>query len=85
MMAKFDSVHGLFKYVKKESFMLDYGGINPKGGFNHRFCGTDTNGVHVKELTENDKRVIADGLDGFIVDCLVVRDGIRKELENKIK
>lgn len=82
MMAKFDSVHGMFSYIKKQGFMYDYTTINPKGGFNHRFCGTGTNGVSGAELTKGDKRAIADGLDLFIRDCQSVRDKIREELKN---
>ena len=74
-MSKFNDIHGLFKYVKKQNFMFDYSDIKPTAGFNHRFSG-QLIGDKVAELTDEDNHVVAIALDGFIEDCQRLRDDL---------
>jgi hypothetical protein len=84
-MAKFEDIHGLFKYVKKQIFMQHYAKINPNSGFNHRFSGqivsrfADGKTIDRKklELSKDDYKIIADGLDVFILDCIEFRDKLK--------
>lgn len=72
-MIQINNLQDFFKYVKKESFMVDGSGINPKAGFNHRYTGKDTNGNDAG-LTAEDERAIDTAMDGFIVQVLKFRD-----------
>lgn len=81
-MAKFETIHDVFRYVKKENFMIDYSDINPKGGFNHRFCGR-TNGGKVMALTDGDNESLNKALDLFIGDLIEFREKREDEKEFK--
>lgn len=75
-MAKFNTIHEFFLYVKKDKFMKDYTDIKPTGGFNHRFSGKKDGqeiGLKLHDVNEID---IAIG--EFMKDAQDLRDRLSR-------
>lgn len=69
---QFDTIHGMFKFVKKDIFMKTYSDIRPSGGFNHRFSGKLRKGKPA-QMDEDDVLNVLLALDKFIIDCQELR------------
>jgi hypothetical protein len=73
----------LNRFIKRANFLEDYTQIDEKaqrGGFNHRYTGKDTNG-NESDLNVEDKIQIHDGLGGFIIDAIAVRQKLGEEIK----
>jgi hypothetical protein len=55
-------INNLFKYIKRDNFLIDFTQINPKGGIAHRGSGKLTNYKAGKGYTNEDLIGLKEGL-----------------------
>jgi len=69
------NLNDVFDVVKRKTFLIDYAGIKPESGINHRFTGKGTNEKDKKTgLTDDDKSKIKVGLEKLEGDIKKVRE-----------
>lgn len=69
------NLNDVFEVVKRRKFLIDYTGIEPDGGINHRFTGKGTNAQDKRTgLTDDDKTKIKAGLEKLEGDIKSVRE-----------
>ena len=73
------NINEFLKLVKLEPLLVNYTDINPKGSIYHRLNGKSTRGDKPKEITDQDKIQLADGLKKFVADTEIVIKSLEVE------
>lgn len=65
-----------FNYINRNQMLPTFCGIEPKGGFNQRLAGKDTQGKPSKGLTKQDKILLKEGMKKYAEEINQLADSI---------
>jgi len=63
-----ENINEVFKLVKLEPFCDQYTNLKARGGLYHRINGKSTRGDKPKDLTDNDRKELKEGLTKMVED-----------------
>lgn len=70
------NISEFLKLVKLAPFLEKYTPVNPKGGIYHRINGKATRGDKPKDLTDDDKNQMKEGMKKLVVEINTLIDTI---------